>query len=66
MVHQENLLFTSLNFYRKMILPKILDALPKVNFYLGGDGPFMKKILPSLEKYDNFHWLGKTSIIFFR
>ena len=41
-----------------LILPKILDALPKVNFYLGGDGPFMKKILPSLEKYDNFHWLG--------
>jgi glycosyltransferase involved in cell wall biosynthesis len=41
-----------------LILPKILDALPKVNFYLVGDGPFMEKILPSLEKYDNFHWLG--------
>jgi hypothetical protein len=26
MVHQENLLVTSLNFYRKMILPKILDC----------------------------------------
>ena len=41
-----------------LILPKILDSLPKVNFYLAGDGPFMEKILPSLEKYDNFHWLG--------
>jgi len=41
-----------------LILPKILDALPNVNFYLIGDGPFMKKILPSLEKYENFHWLG--------
>jgi len=26
MVHQENLLFTSLDFYRKMTLPKILDC----------------------------------------
>ena len=41
-----------------LILPKILEALPNVNFYLVGDGPFMEKILPSLEKYDNFHWLG--------
>ena len=41
-----------------LILPKILDALPNVNFYLVGDGPFMEKILPSLEKYNNFHWLG--------
>ena len=41
-----------------LILPKILEALPNVNFYLVGDGPFMKKILPSLEKYSNFQWLG--------
>ena len=41
-----------------LILPKILEKFPQVNFYWAGDGPYRDKILPSLEKYDNFHWLG--------
>jgi glycosyltransferase involved in cell wall biosynthesis len=27
-------------------------------FYWVGDGPYREKILPVLEKYDNFKWLG--------
>ena len=32
--------------------------MPNVNFYWAGDGPYRDKILPALEKFDNFHWLG--------
>jgi len=41
-----------------LLLPKILEAMPDVNFYWAGDGPYRDKILPILEKYDNFKWLG--------
>ena len=41
------------------ILPKVLEAFPKVMFYWVGDGPYKETILPTLEKYENFHWLGK-------
>lgn len=42
-----------------MILPKILEKFPNVMFYWVGDGPYAKNILPILEKYKNFKWLGK-------
>jgi len=41
-----------------LILPKIMEKMPDVNFYWVGDGPYRDKILPALEKFDNFHWLG--------
>ncbi len=41
-----------------MILPKVLEKMPNVHFYWAGDGVYRDKILPLLEKYENFHWLG--------
>ena len=41
-----------------MILPEILEKMPNVEFYWAGDGVYRDKILPLLEKYENFHWLG--------
>jgi len=41
-----------------LILQKVLKSMPDVMFYWVGDGPYRKKILPVLEKYDNFKWLG--------
>ena len=41
-----------------MILPKILEKMPNVHFYWAGDGVYREKVLPLLEKYENFHWLG--------
>jgi glycosyltransferase involved in cell wall biosynthesis len=42
-----------------LILKKVLEKLPDVQFYWAGHGPFEEKILTELEKYENFHWLGK-------
>ena len=42
-----------------MILPEILKKMPDVHFYWAGDGVYRDKVLPLLEKYENFHWLGK-------
>jgi glycosyltransferase involved in cell wall biosynthesis len=41
-----------------MILPKVLEKMPNVHFYWAGDGVYKNKVLPLLEKYENFHWLG--------
>jgi len=41
-----------------LILPKILVKMPNVHFYWAGDGVYRDQILPLLEKYENFHWLG--------
>ena len=41
-----------------LLLPDIMKKMPEVNFYWAGDGPYQKKILPILEKFDNFHLLG--------
>ena len=37
----------------------VLEKLPDVQFYWAGHGPFEERILTELEKYENFHWLGK-------
>lgn len=40
------------------ILPEVLQKFPDITFYWAGDGQYAKKILPELEKYKNFQWLG--------
>ena len=44
-----------------LILPKILEANPKITFYWVGDGPYTKKILSELNKFENFVWLGSLN-----
>ena len=41
-----------------LILPEVLEKMPHVHFYWAGDGVYREKILPLLENYENFHWLG--------
>ena len=41
-----------------LVLQKVLKSMPDVMFYWAGDGLYRDKILPILEKYDNFKWLG--------
>jgi len=41
-----------------MLLPEVLEAMPDVHFYWAGDGVYRDQVLPLLEKYENFHWLG--------
>jgi len=44
---------------REMLtLTKVLSAMPNVTFYWVGDGQYLDKILPILNKYENFEWLG--------
>ena len=40
------------------ILPEVLEKMPDVHFYWAGDGIYRDEVLPLLEKYENFHWLG--------
>ena len=42
-----------------LVLKKVLEKMPNVNFYWAGDGPFQQKIIDELGNYKNFHWLGK-------
>ena len=39
-------------------MPEILQKMPDVHFYWAGDGVYRDNILPVLEKFENFHWLG--------
>lgn len=41
-----------------LLLTKVMEAMPNVTFYWAGDGPYKNQVLPILEKYDNFKWLG--------
>jgi len=41
-----------------LVLEEVLKAFPEVTFYWAGDGPYRDKILPVLQKYENFVWLG--------
>ena len=41
-----------------LTLAKVMEAMPDVTFYWAGDGPYRDKVLPILEKHDNFKWLG--------
>ncbi|MBC8250040.1 MAG: glycosyltransferase [Candidatus Nitrosopelagicus sp.] len=42
-----------------LILEKVLEKMPEVNFYWAGDGYYRKKITDRLEKFSNFQWLGR-------
>ena len=42
-----------------LVLKKVLERMPNVNFYWVGDGPLRERILSELDNYSNFHWLGK-------
>jgi len=41
-----------------LVLTKVIGKFPQVTFYWVGDGPYRQKVLPELEKFDNFKWLG--------
>ena len=41
-----------------LVLDEVIQAMPNVHFYWAGDGQYKDKILPVLEKYSNFHYLG--------
>ena len=41
-----------------LMLTKVLEKMPNVTFYWVGDGPYRDKIIPKLEKFENFKWLG--------
>ncbi len=41
-----------------LILSKILEKMPDVHFYWAGDGVYKEQVLPTLERFENFHWLG--------
>jgi len=41
-----------------LILPEILEKMPNVHFYWAGDGVYRDQVLPLLDRYENFHWLG--------
>jgi glycosyltransferase involved in cell wall biosynthesis len=41
-----------------LILKKVMNKLPNVNFYWVGDGVYREKIISELEEYENFNWLG--------
>ena len=45
--------------HEMLILKKVLERMPDVHFYWAGDGPLRERILSELNKYDNFHWLGR-------
>ena len=41
-----------------LTLTNTLEKMPDVTFYWVGDGPYRDYVLPTLQKYDNFKWLG--------
>jgi glycosyltransferase involved in cell wall biosynthesis len=41
-----------------LTLTKALQKMPDVTFYWVGDGPYRDSVLPTLQKFDNFKWLG--------
>ena len=42
-----------------LILKKVLEKMPDVNFYWAGGGPLQNRILSELDMYENFHFLGR-------
>ena len=41
-----------------LTLKEVMRKMPQVTFYWVGDGPYRDKVLPELEKFPNFKWLG--------
>ena len=42
-----------------LVLKKVLEKMPDVNFYWAGDGPYRDRILSELSKFKNFKWIGR-------
>ena len=42
-----------------LVLEKVLEKMPDVNFYWVGDGKYREKITDRLNKFENFKWLGR-------
>jgi len=42
-----------------LTLENVIKSLPNVTFYWAGDGPYKKEVLSSLDKFENFIWLGQ-------
>lgn len=42
-----------------LVLSKVIESFPNITFYWVGDGPYRDYVLPELQKYSNFKWLGK-------
>jgi len=42
-----------------LILPRIVEKLPNVDFYWAGDGKYRERVTDALKKYKNFHWIGR-------
>ena len=41
-----------------LLLTKVIPRFPHITFYWVGDGPYAQKVLPELEGFENFKWLG--------
>ncbi len=41
-----------------LLLSQVISEFPQITFYWVGDGPYRNEVLPELEKFKNFHWLG--------
>ena len=41
-----------------LLLTEIMNQFPQIMFYWVGDGPYRDEVLPKLEKFENFKWLG--------
>lgn len=42
-----------------LILERVLEKIPDVNFYWAGDGRYREEITRRLERFENFRWLGR-------
>jgi len=55
-------LVQSANIFEKtkemLLLTQVMADFPQITFYWVGDGPYRNEILPKLEKFENFNWLG--------
>ena len=62
LIHPSVGLLQGLNIWGKTreltTLENILREMPKVTFYLAGDGIYKNEIISNLNKFDNFVWLG--------
>ena len=41
-----------------LTLKNVLKELPQITFYLAGDGIYREQIIPELQNFKNFVWLG--------
>jgi glycosyltransferase involved in cell wall biosynthesis len=41
-----------------LLLTEVMNQFPQITFYWVGDGPYRNEVLPKLEKFENFKWLG--------